>query len=176
MNDKAIRDILIAWLQATNHEIRIYQEKSIGASICDVMAVTDKLTGYEIKSDLDNYARLEDQVRAYDRFFDENYLVVSQSHSRSAESKVPYHWGILCIQNDNITVLRKAQKNKYVYRRSQLTVLWKLELKNLLIKNNMPLYAQKDRGYISEMIATTVEDARDLIFLKRRSAVSSVSS
>ena len=158
MNDKAIRDILIAWLQATNHEIRIYQEKSIGPSICDVMAVTDKLTGYEIKSDLDNYARLEDQVRAYDRFFDENYLVVSQSHSRSAESKVPYHWGILCIQNDNITVLRKAQKNKYVYRRSQLTVLWKLELKNLLIKNNMPLYAQKDRGYISEMIAQTVED------------------
>ena len=106
MNDKAIRDILIAWLQATNHEIRIYQEKSIGASICDVMAVTDKLTGYEIKSDLDNYARLEDQIKAYDRFFDENYLVVSQSHSRSAESKVPYHWGILCIQNNNITVLR----------------------------------------------------------------------
>ena len=50
MNDKAIRDILIAYLQATNHEIRIYQEKSIGSSICDVMAVTDKLTGYEIKA------------------------------------------------------------------------------------------------------------------------------
>ena len=48
MNDKSIREILISWLQATNHEIRIYQEKSIGASICDVMAVTDKLTGYEI--------------------------------------------------------------------------------------------------------------------------------
>ncbi len=159
MNDKAIRDILIAWLQATNHEIRIYQEKSIGSSICDVMAVTDKLTGYEIKSDLDNYARLEDQARAYDWFFDENYLVVSHSHSRSAESKVPQHWGILCIENDNITVVRKAQKNRGVQRRSQLTVLWKLELKNLLIKNNMPIYAQKDRGYISEMIVTTVEDS-----------------
>lgn len=65
MNDKSIREILISWLQATNHEIRIYQEKSIGASICDVMAVTDKLTGYEIKSDQDNYARLQDQVKAY---------------------------------------------------------------------------------------------------------------
>lgn len=54
MNDKAIRDILIVWLQATNHEIRIYQEKSIGASICDVMAVTDKLTDYDFKSNLDN--------------------------------------------------------------------------------------------------------------------------
>lgn len=159
MNDKSIREILISWLQATNHEIRIYQEKSIGASICDVMAVTDKLTGYEIKSDQDNYARLQNQVKAYDRFFDENYLVVSQSHSRSAESKVPCHWGILYIQNDNITVLRKAQKNKQVCRRSQLTVLWKLELKNLLIKNNMPLYAQKNRGYISERIAATVEDS-----------------
>lgn len=94
MNDKAIRGILIAYLQATNQEIRIYQEKSIGASICDVMAVTDKLTGYEIKSDLDNYTRLEAQIKAYDRFFDENYLVVSQSHSRSAEGKVPNHWGI----------------------------------------------------------------------------------
>lgn len=158
MNDKAIRDILIAWLQTSNHEIRIYQEKSIGTSICDVMAVTDKLTGYEIKSDLDNYARLDGQVKAYDRFFDENYLVVSQSHSRSAESKVPHHWGILCIQNNNITLLRRAQKNRTVSRRSQLTVLWKLELKNLLIKNNMPLYAQRDRGYIAEMIVTTVED------------------
>lgn len=159
MNDKSIRDILIAWLQATNHEIRIYQEKNIGSSICDVMAVTDKLTGYEIKSDLDNYARLEEQVRAYDQFFDENYLVVSQTHSRSAESKVPSHWGILCIHNDNITLLRKAQKNRYVYRRSQLSILWKLELKNLLIKNRMPLYAQRDRTYISEQIALNVEDS-----------------
>lgn len=157
MNDKAIRDILIAYLQATNREIRIYQEKNIGSSICDVMAVTDKLTGYEIKSDLDNYSRLGEQVKAYDRFFDENYLVVSQSHSRSAESKVPVHWGILCIHNDNVTVLRKARKSRSVSRRSQLTVLWKLELKNLLIKNNMPLYAQKDKGYISDMIAATVE-------------------
>ena len=147
MNDKAIRDILIAYLQATNHEIRIYQEKSIGSSICDVMAVTDKLTGYEIKSDHDNYSRLGEQVKAYDRFFDENYLVISQSHSRSAEGKVPTHWGILCIHNDSITVIRKAQKNRSVSRRNQLAILWKLELKNLLIKNNMPLYAQKDKGY-----------------------------
>ncbi len=79
MNDKAIRNILIAYLKASNHEIRIYQEKSIGTSICDVMTVTDRLTGYEIKSDLDNYSRLAGQIKAYDRFFDENYLVVSKA-------------------------------------------------------------------------------------------------
>ena len=70
MNDKEIRKILISWLQAVNSEIRIYQEKSIGASICDLMAVTDCLTGYEIKSDLDNYQRLDRQIKNYDKIFD----------------------------------------------------------------------------------------------------------
>lgn len=157
MNDRAIRDILIAYLQASNHEVRIYQEKSIGTSVCDVMAVTDKLTGYEIKSDMDNYSRIADQVKAYDRFFDENYLVVGRSHCQSACLHVPNHWGILCIENDRITLFRKARSNGQVSRRNQLTVLWKLELKNLLIQNNMPLYAQRDRGYISEQLAITVE-------------------
>ena len=32
MNDKAIRNILIAYLKASNHEIRIYQEKSISSA------------------------------------------------------------------------------------------------------------------------------------------------
>ena len=58
MNDKQIRSILIEYLKASSKEIRIYQEKSIGSSVCDVMAVTDMLTGYEIKSDTDNYQRL----------------------------------------------------------------------------------------------------------------------
>lgn len=157
MNDKAIRNILIAYLKASNHEIRIYQEKSIGTSICDVMAVTDRLTGYEIKSDLDNYSRLAGQINAYDRFFDDNYLVVSKSHCQSAPYHVPDHWGILCIENDNITLFREALGNKQVSRRNQLTILWKLELKNLLVRNNMPLYAQRDRRYISEQLASTVE-------------------
>ena len=47
MKDKAIRNILISYLQAQGKEMRIYQEKSIGASICDVMAVTDQLSGYD---------------------------------------------------------------------------------------------------------------------------------
>lgn len=157
MNDKAIRNILIAYLKASNHEIRIYQEKSIGTSICDVMAVTDRLTGYEIKSDLDNYSRLAGQIKAYDRFFDENYLVVSKSRCQSAQYHVPDYWGILCIENDNITLFREALGNQQVSRRNQLTILWKLELKNLLVRNNMPLYAQRDRKYISEQLATTVE-------------------
>lgn len=155
MDDKAIRKILISYLEATNATIRIYEEKTIGSSVCDVMAVTDCLCGYEIKSDVDNYSRLESQIRSYDWFFDQNYLVVGNKHIDSAKMKVPDHWGILCIYEDDVTIVRKAEKNTASHR-SQLSLLWKLELKNLLLKNEMPLYAQKDKQYIADQILATV--------------------
>lgn len=78
MNDKQIRSILINYLKASGEYTRIYQEKSIGGAVCDLMAVTDHLTGYEIKSDFDNYSRLNVQVRKYTEFFDRNYIVVGK--------------------------------------------------------------------------------------------------
>ncbi len=152
MKDKEIRNILISFLKANSNEIRIYQEKSIGTSVCDLMTVTDKLTGFEIKSDRDNFARLERQVKAYSLFFDKNYIVVGKTHLAGAYGKVPDDWGIICIVDDNVTIERKAKKNVSVSRRKQLSVLWKLELKNLLVKNHLPAYAQKDKGYIADRI------------------------
>lgn len=157
MNAKNIREILISYLKATNGEIRIYKEKSIGSSICDIMAVTNKLTGYEIKSDLDNYTRLGEQIKAYNLFFDENYLVISDGHLKSASEKIPDNWGIICIRNNDIQILRTASGNSLVSRRRQLSILWKLELKNLLMKNKMPLYAQKEKGFIADRIAALVD-------------------
>lgn len=158
MNDKEIRKILISYLQTSNcAEIRIYQEKSIGSSICDVMTVTDCLTGYEIKSDADNYRRLSPQIKAYNDFFDKNYIVISTKHRASAAEKVPEDWGILCIKSDGVELIRPAAKNKKAGRYNQLSILWKIELNNILIKNHMPVYAQKNKNYIKSMIVNSVE-------------------
>lgn len=157
MNDKEIRKILVSYLEATHNKIRIYHEKNIGAAICDVMVVTDKLTGFEIKSDLDNYKRLDNQVRTYDRFFDENYLVVSVKNLQSSRYRVPNHWGILCVTPTGIHLERSAGKNKYVSRACQLGILWKLELKNLLVKNHLPMFAQKSKDYIRDRIMESVD-------------------
>lgn len=159
MNDKEIRKILISYLKASNGEIRIYQEKSIGSSICDVMTVTDCLTGYEIKSDVDNYQRLNSQVKSYNEFFDQNYIVVSTKHKSSATKKVPENWGILCIESDEIELIRQAKKNKKVSRFNQLSILWRVELNNILIKNNMPIFAQKSKNYIKSQIAKSIESS-----------------
>ena len=72
-------------MKASGEKIRIYQEKSIGASICDVMAVTDKLSGYEIKSDVDNLERLRKQIASYDLFFDRCYIVCGRVHEARLE-------------------------------------------------------------------------------------------
>lgn len=160
MYDKEIRNILITWLQTVFYEVRIYQEKSIGSSICDVMAVTDQLVGYEIKSDHDNYDRLKEQVKAYDRFFDQNWLVVSDKRRASAaESLLPSYWGILIISEDNVVVEHPAKSNQYVSRGAQLSILWKLELKNILIKSDLPLYAEKDKSYICRRITESVSSS-----------------
>lgn len=157
VNDKQIRKILIAYLQAQGKEIRIYQEKNIGNSICDLMAVTDCLTGYEIKSDQDDYRQLSRQVTAYSLFFDRCYIVVGAEHRRSASNHVPAGWGILVVEETGITVERPA-KTGMPSRRNQMEVLWKLELKNLLTKLHMPPFTYKDKSYIISRILETAQD------------------
>lgn len=156
MQDKEIRRILIEYLKIQHEKYRIYQEKSIGSSICDLMLVTDRLTGFEIKSDSDNYERLERQINAYNQFFDENYICIGSSHVRMIESKIPNEWGILCVEPENIRLLRPAKKCKSVDRQKQLSILWKLELKNILVKNHLPIYAQKGKPFLIQAIAESV--------------------
>ena len=156
MNDQEIRNILISFLKGSSDKIRIYQEKAIGGSICDLMSVTDCLTGYEIKSDLDDYSRLDRQINSYDLFFNYNYIVVGKSHERSVEEKVPKHWGIIVVSPDNIHIYKKAKQNKYLNIKSQLSVLWKLELGNLLSFFRLPMYSLKSKSYISDRLIESV--------------------
>lgn len=157
MQDKEIRKILIEYLKIQHDKYRIYQEKSIGSSICDLMLVTDKLTGFEIKSDSDNYERLPRQIAAYNHFFDENYIVVGISHIKSIESRIPDEWGVFAVEEYEIKLIRKAKPNKSVSRLKQLALLWKIELKNILLQNKMPLYAQKEKPFLCEKIAAEVD-------------------
>ena len=149
MNDRQIRNILVAFLKTNYSEMRIFHEKSIGGATCDLMMVTPKsLVGFEIKSDQDNYQRLNSQITYYNKFFTYNYIVVGISHARTIESKVPEWWGILVIDEDSIKINRKASANKKYMPISQLSILWKLELKNILNYFHLPSYALKDKDFI----------------------------
>ena len=160
MTDKEMRCILIEYLAINNREFRIFQEKNIGSSICDLMLVTDRLCGFEIKSDSDNFERIGRQVAAYEQFFDENTLVVGGRYLHTAQEKVPESWGILCIERHGILKVRAAAKNKKVSVKAQLSVLWRMELKNLLAENNLPAFTYKTKEFIIDRIAENVPAGR----------------
>lgn len=156
MLDTQIRDKLFFSLETTSEKIRIFEEVNIGSSRCDFFAVTNKLTGYEIKSDADSYARLKSQVKSYDRFFNENYLVVGKKHLKSAEKHVPEYWGIICVGED-IEFVRKAAKNPKVKLANQLELLWKRELRRILAEYNLPKYPQKSRTFIKNKLLGCID-------------------
>lgn len=153
MNDKEIRNILVGYLSATNKNYRIFQEKNIGSSICDVMLVTDKLCGFEIKSDSDNFIRLKKQTQAYNEFFDENTLVVGKTHLNEALAKTHEDWGIWCVELTQVKIICSAKKNKQRNIEKQLSVLWKIELQNLLLKNSLPAMQSKPKEDIIKKLS-----------------------
>ena len=156
INAEQIKDILQAYIEAEERDVRIYREKKIGSAVCDLMAVTDILTGYEIKSDLDNFSRLPSQINAYDMIFNKNYIVVGAGRANSVAEKVPDHWGIICIDGNSVNCVREARVNRNARAEQQLSMLWEVELKNLLIRNNLPAYALKGRQFIIERLVQSV--------------------
>lgn len=62
--DEDIREPLFDYLEQVYGKIRFFEEKIIGKSIADVIAICcDCIVGVEIKSDVDTYGRLKSQVK-----------------------------------------------------------------------------------------------------------------
>ena len=151
MNDFEIREVLCQHIDGLGIKVRILDELMIGKARADVVTVTDRLSGYEIKGDSDSYTRLPIQIKEYDRHFQTNYLVVGTSHRKSVDKHVPEYWGIICVCDEDdpkLTFLREPEPNPKFKIKSQLRLLWRRELATILKNNNLPKYAGKSRAFI----------------------------
>lgn len=146
--DKDIRESLFDFLEDTYGKNRIIEEKQMGKSRADVvMVLEDSLWGIEIKSDADTYARLERQVKDYNRFFDYNIVAVGSSHGKHIAEHVPEYWGIITIEEGpevDFYILREPKPNpkreKAVKFRNQVSMLWRPEIAHILEINKLPKY------------------------------------
>jgi len=155
--DPYIREILFAYMESTGEKLRILEEKNLGASRADLLMVTDGcLTGFEIKSDGDSYARLKTQVKDYDKYCDFCYLAVGRSHQKGAAAHLPAHWGILAVDREGVEELRPAAANPGVKLRKKLELLWKREMHGILRKNGMPKYKDKSRKFILDKLEAAI--------------------
>ena len=161
--DKDIREPLFDFLEETYGKIRILEEKVTGRARADVVMITEDLLFWiEIKSDSDTYARLKKQVKNYDMYYDRNIIVAGTSHATHIKEHVPKYWGIITVEADesgtpDFYVLRDPQDNPKVKDDRKISILWRIELNNLLAKNNLPKYAQKSKFFVQQTLLERVD-------------------
>lgn len=163
MLEMEMKDVFFWYLDEKYAKVRVIEEKVIGKSRADVIAILpDYIIGFEIKSDSDSYQRLPKQIKFYDKFFDNNYIVVGKTHKRRVSEFVPEHWGIICIfENDDgkpsVEVLREAGFNKKCKMRWQLSFLWRSELAHIQAKNKLYKYANKSKLFVIKYLIEKIE-------------------
>ena len=135
----------------------------MGRSRADVILVRPlDLSGIEIKSDADTYARLKRQVKDYDRYFDYNYVAVGSRHGAHIAEHVPPWWGIITIEQEeagvDFYILREASPNPSRCLRAKLSLLWRPELAHIQKINQIPKYREKSKAFVIEKILSLVPE------------------
>ena len=160
--DCDLREPLFDYLEERFGKARMFEEKIIGKSRADVLMVTERrITGLEIKSDADTYERLRRQIRDYDKYCDENYVVIGRSHAKHVEEHIPAYWGVLVVSVNGrdivIEEMRPPQQNPKMKRELQLAILWRAELQNIIEQNHLPHYRQKSKRFVREKLLEKLE-------------------
>jgi hypothetical protein len=161
--DKDIREPLFDFLEETYGKVRILEEKTTGRARADVVMITEeKLYGIEIKSDADTYARLKKQVKNYDMYYDRNIVVAGSSHAAHIAEHVPKHWGIITVEADNeekadFYILREPLDNPKVKDDRKISILWRIELNNLLKINGLPRYPGRSKFFVQQALLERVD-------------------
>jgi hypothetical protein len=84
-------------------------EFRVGERKADAVILSGTSTAYEVKSDLDTLARLENQILEYRKVFASVYVVAGESYLEAVCKIVPDDVGIMGLnRNYNISVERKA--------------------------------------------------------------------
>lgn len=159
--DKDIREPLFDYLEERYGKVRMIEEKQMGRSRADiVMVLPGELAGIEIKSDADTYARLERQVKDYDRFFDRNYVATGSTHAMHIEEHVPEYWGIISVEwldgRVDFYMIREAERNPKVEMKQKIRILWRPELAHIQEICGMARYEGKSKDFVRNKIVERV--------------------
>lgn len=161
--DKDIREPLFDYLEERYGKVRMIEEKQMGRSRADiVMVLPGELAGIEIKSDADTYARLERQVKDYDRFFDRNYVAAGSTHAMHIGEHVPEYWGIISVEwldeRVDFYMIREAGRNPKVEMNQKIRILWRPELAHIQEICGMARYEGKSKDFVRNKIVERVPE------------------
>ncbi|MEX5898956.1 sce7726 family protein [Proteus vulgaris] len=118
-------------------ELCFYEKKNRA----DVVYANGRLTGFEIKSESDSLARWNKQHDAYLKLFDSVWLCCHHKHAVKALELSSKNIGILILDNysKDLTILREAKENKNIDKHEVISLLWRSELDELCLENNLKI-------------------------------------
>jgi hypothetical protein len=133
-----------------------------GDVIADVVAIGPGLLhGYEIKSDGDTLKRLPNQLKVYDRVFNEVWVVLTSKHLLKAQPLLSAHHGVILVSPARCEVLRPAVANPNVYKRTLVNLLWRQHSIDFLKDLGQARgFLSKRRGQINQKICSIADEAR----------------
>ena len=147
-----------------------------GRCRADVAVIAARLHGYEIKSDRDGWAHLDNQVRTYGEMFDRATLVAGERTAQRAAERIPAWWGLSTARGRPVEfeVVREPQDNPKAGARTIAEHLWRAEALELAEAHGIgrgvrskPRDAIWDR--LAEMLPfETIHDAVRMALQKRR--------
>lgn len=148
--------------KAASTGARLYEELGIerGAARIDLAMVGRLLEGYEIKSDLDNFARLHNQIHAYNRLFDRITLIAGPAHCERLLDVIPSWWGVVAGRHSDagvtLTELRSAKDNPQQDPYSLAMMLWRDEAVAILQNYSATIPSKISRAQLYERIVDLV--------------------
>lgn len=168
MNDSLIRKYFHAkklWRHHANEDTLVLDELGLlhGKSRADIAVINGHLAGFEIKSNDDSLARLDEQVEAYSAVFDRATVVVGTRHATAVQGMIPHWWGLtVCTQGQRGAVhfetVRKTETNKNVDPVSVARLLWHNEAADILSQKNVsPRLLRRPRAVLYESLADMLD-------------------
>lgn len=162
MRDSDVRAVVKNWLQVKYaHNSRIVEEMGVwsGTVRIDLAVINGELHGFELKSERDTLARLQDQAELYSQVFDRMTLVAADRHYDKAISKIPDWWGITTARFEYNAValqpIKEARRNPSIDPLQVARLLWRQEALAILERRGL------SRGYKSrtaDVIAARLAD------------------
>lgn len=110
-------------------------ELPVGSSRADLCKINGKSIAYEIKTDYDNFNRLDKQLKDYSNIFEYTYLICSSKNLENVIHNLPENCGIYTYyftRNKNIKfkLIRNAILSDQIIARKQLEIFSKKEITN----------------------------------------------
>lgn len=109
--ERVVKYHFIKYLKDAIHDIVAF-EMSIGDSRIDICRINGKLCAYEIKTEYDNYDRLETQMKDYFNAFEKVYIIVPIKKANDVQKYIPSQCGIITYRLD------KSNNMIFSYKRS----------------------------------------------------------